>query len=202
MNTLRKGPGRAMTSRPLSRRRIILVETHMQLVRVISKNVGSRVPPCFDLDDLIGAGNFGLFKAARRFRFQPKPDDNRGVPERFKAYARRWIEGACIEVVRRRHWTEATMTHLEDLPAEAKLFADARQHPEILTLASELEREVTRVMDRTLDPKSRRVISILYGREETTIKATSRRLGLSATGTGQLARAALRRLEPQLKKVA
>lgn len=187
-------------ARPLSRRRVLLIENNMQLVRVIAKNVGSRVPPCFDLDDMVGAGNLGLFQAAKRFHWQAEPGDRRSVQERFVAYARRRVEGAIKDVVRRRNWTEATATRLEDISSEAGMFRDERQRPEDLAHIAELRRELKRTGQRMLKRREQRIVAILYG-TETTVRATAEQVDLSPSRTGQIARGALAKMQPHLAKL-
>lgn len=85
-----------------------LVTEHLHLVPPIAALLKRRVPPSFELDDLIAAGNWGLLRAATRYR--PKCHGN--TP--FGAFARPRIRGAILDSIRRKAWFEATM---EEIPA-------------------------------------------------------------------------------------
>jgi len=90
-----------------------LVEQHLDMVAPIARRVHRRVPPSFELDDLIGEGYIGLMHAAVRYR----PEKHNGTP--FSAYARRRIHGAIVDSVRRRAWTENTAFPLDEAPEPA-----------------------------------------------------------------------------------
>jgi RNA polymerase sigma factor (sigma-70 family) len=79
-----------------------LVEAHLGLVREIAERIAAGLPPSFDLDDLVGAGNLALIRAATRYR----PAAHNGTP--FSAYARPIVRGAIYDSVRRRNYTENT----------------------------------------------------------------------------------------------
>lgn len=81
-------------------RRDALVETHLSLVPPIAAQIKRTLPACFELEDLIGAGNFGLVRAATRYRPQRHGD----CP--FSAFARPRIRGAILDSVRRKAWEE------------------------------------------------------------------------------------------------
>lgn len=84
-----------------------LVTEHMHLVPPIAARVKMRLPDCFDVEDLEGAGYFGLIRAATRYR----PRKHGGTP--FSAFARIRIHGAMLDSVRRKHWDEATVLSLD-----------------------------------------------------------------------------------------
>ena len=73
-----------------------LVIAHAGLVVAIARRLKSRLPPSFDLDDLIGVGNIALLQAATRYR----PGDHAGTP--FSVYARQRIRGAMLDSVGKR----------------------------------------------------------------------------------------------------
>lgn len=52
----------------LRARRDALVTDHMNLVRGIAVNVSKRLPPSFDVEDLVGVGMIALVQAADRYR--------------------------------------------------------------------------------------------------------------------------------------
>ena len=192
----RRVPAVARRKSKLSRRRELLVETNLRLVQIIARHVGARVPPCFDLTDLTGAGNEGLVIAARRFSFTPPPGDERSIQTRFRAFAKRHIEGKVIDVVRRRNWTEATSTHLEDIAPEARLFRDDRQTPEELARIREMRRELARTMQRMLTRQEQEVLRHVHGlgTPVRTIQDTAKLVGMNATNAGRVAREALAKL--------
>lgn len=94
----------------LSGVRDALIERHLELVPPIARRVQRRLPPSFELDDLVGEGNIGLMHAASRYR----PRTHGGTP--FSAFARPRIHGAIVDSVRRRCWIENTAFPLEDAP--------------------------------------------------------------------------------------
>jgi RNA polymerase sigma factor for flagellar operon FliA len=65
----------------------------LDLVEIVAKQVLKAIDGAVQLDELIAAGQEGLFDAARRF------DPDRGIP--FRAYANYRVEGAIIDTVRR-----------------------------------------------------------------------------------------------------
>lgn len=89
-----------------------LIRNHLHLVPPIARRIQQRLPPSFDIDDLIAEGNLGLWRAATHYR----PDAHGGCP--FSAYARRRIRGAIGDSIRRRHFIAATHASL-DSPARS-----------------------------------------------------------------------------------
>jgi DNA-directed RNA polymerase specialized sigma subunit len=87
-----------------------LVETHLYLVPPIAGRLHLRLPPSFELADLISEGHVGLIRAATRYR----PGQHNGTP--FSAFARTRIHGAMVDSVRRRSWAENSRNPLEDAP--------------------------------------------------------------------------------------
>lgn len=75
----------------LLRRRDELIESHLDLVPQIARSIAGSLPATIELDDLIGAGNVGLLKAATNYN--PKLHNN--TP--FSAYARPVIRGAILD---------------------------------------------------------------------------------------------------------
>jgi len=78
------------------RRRDELVMDHLDLVRILASRLGRRLPQQVELSELISVGVLGLIDAANRF--QPSI----GVP--FDAFARRRIQGAMLDALRRLDW--------------------------------------------------------------------------------------------------
>jgi RNA polymerase sigma factor (sigma-70 family) len=72
----------------------------MHLVPPIARKVARRLPPVYDLEDLIATGYAALLSIAVRYR----PEAHGGTP--FSAYARKRILGAILDAVRVRHVTQ------------------------------------------------------------------------------------------------
>jgi|SRR5581483_60196 len=81
-------------------KRDALVTAHLHLVAPIARRIHRKLPPSFDLDDLIAAGNLALMGLATRY------NEKRGVP--FEAYARAGITGAINDSFRRNKFNENT----------------------------------------------------------------------------------------------
>jgi RNA polymerase sigma factor (sigma-70 family) len=89
-------------------RRDRLVCENFGLVRPIAERIMLRLPPSFELDDLMQTGHLGLMQAATRYR----PGKHDGTP--FSAYARPVIRGKILDSVRRRHYLENTRVEITD----------------------------------------------------------------------------------------
>jgi RNA polymerase sigma factor (sigma-70 family) len=99
--------------RVLARRDALVVE-HIPLVRAIALSVAERLPPSFDLEDLIGEGHVALLHCATKY----DPAAHPGVS--FALYAKHRIRGAMLDSVRNRHYAENTRPNIEDV-AEASV---------------------------------------------------------------------------------
>jgi RNA polymerase sigma factor FliA len=73
-----------------------LIESHLGQVKIIADRLLSKLPPCVDRDDLIGAGVMGLIDAAEKY------DPSRGVM--FKTYAEMRVRGAMLDSLRDLDW--------------------------------------------------------------------------------------------------
>jgi RNA polymerase sigma factor (sigma-70 family) len=93
------------------RDRLVSDPKHLRLVRAIAKHVHGKLPPSFDLGDLIAVGNLALLNAAEQY------DTERAVP--FPMFARQAIRGAMLDSVRRNKYTENTRTSIDDPGAGA-----------------------------------------------------------------------------------
>lgn len=91
-------------------RRDALVAEHIGLVRAIAARLIVDLPPSFDFEDLVGAGNIALVALAGRYR----PSEHEGTP--FSAYARIRIRGAMLDSVKRRRYDETTCPPLDEAP--------------------------------------------------------------------------------------
>ena len=82
-----------LTTTPDFTRRDELVMAHIDLVRALAGQVGRRLPSHVERSELVSVGLMGLLDAAERY--QPAM----GVP--FDAFARRRIQGAILDALRR-----------------------------------------------------------------------------------------------------
>jgi RNA polymerase sigma factor for flagellar operon FliA len=78
-----------------------MLNDHFGLVRTIAARVGQKLPPCVEMDDLVGAGTLGLIDAVDRF------DPSRGV--QFRTYAERRIRGAMMDHLRTLDWAPRSL---------------------------------------------------------------------------------------------
>lgn len=127
-----------------------LVEEHIDLVRPIAAQIARKLPPSFELDDLIAEGYTGLITAAVRYR----PQAHGGTP--FSAFARKWVRGAILDSVRRKNYVENTRASMEGLEAAA---------PPTVELAIDKARLSKRLMKAVgeLPDRLRVVIDLHYG---------------------------------------
>lgn len=93
-------------------RRDSLVNAHLHLVPPLARRMLSRLPPCFEMDDLISAGYVALIHSAVRYR----PRQHNGAP--FWGYASPRVRGAMLDTVRGTLYTESTMPPLDSLTGE------------------------------------------------------------------------------------
>ncbi len=116
-------------------RRDALVVAHLHLVPPIARHIHDTLPPSFDYDDLVAAGNFALVRAATRYR----PRSHNGTP--FTAYARKCIDGGIKDTFRVNKFGEqtrpgfsavvefpCTRPHVDDDIDLAQRFAALRSH--------------------------------------------------------------------------
>jgi RNA polymerase sigma factor (sigma-70 family) len=157
-----------------------LVREHLHLVPPIAGRIRSSLPPSFDVEDLIAAGNLALLHCATRYR----PLEHGGVP--FSAFARPRIRGAMFDSIRRHQWEENTrplrgVSLGERLPPldtsiEIDTAIDQRR------LSARLAKEIMRLPARQRD-----VIAAYYAeslpplRDPTTNRFIDKNRGLSAT---------------------
>lgn len=129
-------------------------DADLALVRRIARAVHRRLPPSFDLDDLIGAGNLALIPIAAAYN----PDAYGGAP--FEAFARQRIRGAMLDSVRRRHWIASTHLPLEGAP-------DRWYSPGLdVTLDSAARSARVVAAARALKPVERAILGAHYGTGE------------------------------------
>ena len=155
---------------------------HLHLVDLVAKSLARKLPPCFELDDLKGAGNIGLLHAAERY--QP----SRKVP--FERYARRRIGDAIRDSIRRRNWRDATQLELEAVDTER--LVDQGELPDQAVQHSQDGHAIMGALEG-LPARERAVIHLVYVRGET-LDQVSVRMGVHRTRVHQLRKKAERRM--------
>jgi RNA polymerase sigma factor (sigma-70 family) len=170
-------------------RRDELVEQNLSLVRSIARRLEPCLPPCFDFDELVSAGNHALWRAALRY----KPAEHGDAP--FSAYARKVIRGAMLDAVRGRSYTESTHAEL----AEADRCAEV---PAIETVidSGRLRRRISAAIE-LLPERQRRLLAEYYGPGEPSLAAVGEQLRISPTRANQLHAEAIDRLRRLLRAV-
>jgi RNA polymerase sigma factor (sigma-70 family) len=155
---------------PALRVRDELVEAHLNLVPPIAKFLKSKLPPSFDLDDLIEEGRLGLLHAASRF--QP----GRDIP--FPSYARQCIRGFILDSVKRANYRNATNEAPDQMPERGQLleFPDHSLQKRIDTAIAQLS------------PRLREVIELYYSREQLTHEEVAARVRARHAANGTVLR--------------
>ena len=138
-------------------RRDALVEAHLSLVPPIAQRISLRLPPCFDLSDLIAVGNLGLLHAATRYR----PRAHAGTP--FSAFARPRIRGEILNSLRRKNWEESTRPSIDDHPASR---TDYQENEPRIEASIEIDLDA-----RILEGRIAEAISRLPGRQGDIVRA-------------------------------
>jgi RNA polymerase sigma factor (sigma-70 family) len=137
--------------------------------RRIACSVARRLPPSFELDDLIQIAYFEAWLAFQDY------DQSRGVP--FTSFAYRRVQGACLMSVRRRHWANGTHGELEQA-----LFSILRDESasvvEDLMCGEELAAVETAIKE--LPYRERRAINMHY-RKGHTWGYVAEKMGVSET---------------------
>ena len=90
-------------------KRDALIEENRGLVLQIAHRIMKRLPPSFELQDLVQAGNVALVEAALRYR----PAEHKDTP--FSAFARKSVEGAILNSVSRKNYEESTRVGIQTL---------------------------------------------------------------------------------------
>jgi RNA polymerase sigma factor (sigma-70 family) len=187
-------PGPKPPSLTLRDERIL---AHLDLVDHLARILAKNLPPCFELDDLKGAGYIGLIHAAERYRPRRKVS--------FKTYARYRICDAIRDSIRRRNWRDATQLSLENIAVgfatdgqmlrlgPEDTLADPGELPD---QALQRSRDSQAIMGalQDLDPRQRAVIHLVYMRGETP-ERIGERMGFDATWIRRIRREAERKMK-------
>jgi RNA polymerase sigma factor for flagellar operon FliA len=177
-----------------------LVEGHLYLVRAIARKLIMALPPCFDIEELVSAGNLGLVTAAEKF------SPFRGV--KFATYAQNRIKGAMLDSVRRKNWDAATAPHFEDFAIgrrvrqgqlhESKVIQEPEHTPApIVSIDAKKRREVLVVAIDELSERERKLIVQHYFQGKRLSEA-GRNIGVKTTRTTQIHSIALAKMKRSL----
>ncbi len=129
-----------------------LVTDHLHLVPPIARHIRQTLPPAFELDDLIAAGNLALVHAATRFR----PRRYAGVP--FAAFASSRVRCGIIDSIRRKNYEQTTRPPIpEGMRGELPYFPD---HIEGIDRRS-LDVSLAHAME-ALSPRQQDVVRAFY----------------------------------------
>lgn len=180
--------------------RDLLILDHLHLVKIAARSIKRRLPPSFELDDLIGEGTLGLITAADTY------DASRGP---FKGRAQFMINTAILESVRRRNWTANTMGELtrqnglmgpcDEESGHQRSIEPLREDPDLSeeTLNADIdERANQKILSfaiAALRPRYRAIMNSYYRRGRS-ITGAAKRLGIEPSRASQLHHEALRAL--------
>jgi RNA polymerase sigma factor (sigma-70 family) len=175
------------------KRRDRLVLDHLKMAEGIARLVALKLPPSFELDDLIGVANVALIMAATRYR----PGAHGGTP--FSAYARLVVRGAILDSVRGPKYVENTRPGIDGMDAVAP--RDARTGNDS---AVDREREDRRLVEAVsaLPALQRRVLTAVYTPAELTRAEVGARLHLSRAQVDYQHDLGVRALKTRLKRPA
>lgn len=130
--------------------RNLLVAHYHGLVELTAQHICRKLPSTVELDDLVGAGSFGLMEAVESF------DRNRGI--RFETFCVHRIRGAILDDLRQADWVPRSARRRSQTLARATQLLQARlgRKPTVTELAEELKMDVAQVEDlRRLGPAPR-----------------------------------------------
>lgn len=165
------------------------VVDNLDLVDTIARSLLGRLPPCFELSDLIQEGRIGLIDAAKKY--------SRAYNVNFRAYAKYRIRGEILESVRRRRYTEATMPGLErdhyEMPGPDKVveIQGSIAHQQIMERVDQAMGGLT--------PQHRVAIREYYYRDKR-LAGVGAKLGVKEPRSSQILRNALESLRTELRR--
>lgn len=171
---------------------------HLGWAREVAASIARTLPTWFLVDDLTGPAEIGLIQAADRY--DPSRNSN------FRAFARRYVCGRCIDSIRRREYKERAHTSL-DAPPEKQNNAgserdtrDARNQeavspgpsPEEHAIAAERAARLGLVWISVLEmPNRHRAVIIRVYLMGMTLEEIAATLGLGASSVSKIHREAL-----------
>ena len=178
--------------------RNLLIEHNLRLVAHMTKKYYSQID---DADDLISIGTIGLIKGINTFQ------RDKGV--RLTTYASRCIENEILMYFRSRRKSAGDLSLSEAIETDgdsgALSLLDVVSVEEDLDeqlCESELCSELRRAIDRTLDEREQRIITLRYGldgKEPRTQKETADLCQISRSYVSRLEKHALEKLRRALK---
>jgi RNA polymerase sigma factor FliA len=198
-------------------RRDELFHSFADRVPEIAASIKHRLPPCFELDDLISTGYEGLLRAATTYRNVQEPGYAQPVP--FAAHAYRIVHGFMINTVRRRHWKDAMAESFVESPTDdrrstvSEAFATgwAQQQETALRVASQPDREAeidaadlhARIAAAVgkLPPRLQKLIELYYS-EGQSMQEIADSFGVNCSRISQLHTKAMGQLRQILRKPA
>jgi RNA polymerase sigma factor (sigma-70 family) len=167
------------------RQRPNYVEENLELVKPIALSVIRRLPPSFELDDLIQAGHMGLLDAAAKY------NSKMNVPFRFYASIR--IRGAILDTCTRRHYRNSTHAEMEaacyEVPSKVEAI-DVGIHRK--QMATKLKAALA-----LLTPEDQKVITLYFARNDK-LSVIGKRLGVCEMRASQLVKTAKEHLRERL----
>ena len=166
-------------------RRNVYVEENLDLVKPIATSIRLRLPPSFELDDLLQAGMVGLLDAAAKYEPTFK------VPFRFYAQIR--IRGAILDTCTRRHYRNATHSELEaacyEIPSKVEAIDEAVHRRQLATKVREAV--------AALPPGDQKVLAMYFGAGRR-LSDIGHKLGVCEMRASQLVKTAKAHLRDRL----
>ena len=125
-------------------RRDRLILRYLSLVAPVARQLQTRLPRQFLLEDLLSAGVEGLIQSARRFQFQCPGN----LDVQFRAYAVPRIRGAILNSVRRSQYRQALSPSLDAIvePVSAGQYQSIDQACDVARLCVGLTDEELRIL--------------------------------------------------------
>jgi RNA polymerase sigma factor for flagellar operon FliA len=121
-----------------------LVVTHLPLVKVIAAHMHRSLPAYVDLEDMVQAGNLGLFDAASKYDYEQRVV--------FSTYAKHRIKGAILDNLRQLDWASREMRrrHKQVETATDELAAKLQRAPVEAEVAEKLGVDVEHLRTRMI----------------------------------------------------
>jgi RNA polymerase sigma factor (sigma-70 family) len=154
-----------------------------------------KLPPSFDLDELVAVGNLALTRAALDYR----PEKHGGAP--FSAYARAAIAGAIKDSFRGNKFAEQTrppMDNVIEFPKPSGSLAEINERIDLTRRIAQLRSLVT----RCLTPRQAAVVDAYYSPAMPDLPAVAKMLGLTRDQAYKAHSQAIQTLKARLAEVA
>ncbi|MGD1098305.1 MAG: FliA/WhiG family RNA polymerase sigma factor [Bryobacteraceae bacterium] len=130
-----------------------LVLKHLPLVKVIAVHIHRSLPPHVDLEDMVQAGNLGLFDAASKYDYKQQVV--------FATYAKHRIRGAILDSFRQLDWASRDMRRRqkEVETATDQLAAELQRAPTEAEVAEKLGEDVEHLRTKMVTLRKHRPVS-------------------------------------------